>query len=200
MRLVVLVVGVVMVELRPKREGTPRVANEGTGGYALLPRGGVRGSRQGKSVLQTGTTRSREVSARIGVTNDEAENAPRLKVANGEDSKESEPPLKRRVRTHTASAQDSSTPVPWRWRSREARIRGLQRTRPFPRGYLDRGTPGSLLMAFPGTGNKGVTSTDASNRPRPSAWGRSRGTWSESSNGTSHVIAQGPWPDPKNGV
>src|SRR5262249_57430525 len=38
-------------------------------------------------------------------------------------------------------------------------VRRLQRTRPFPRGYLDRGTPGSLLMAFPGTGNKGVCST-----------------------------------------
>src|ERR1700730_9230121 len=83
-----------------------------------------------KSVLQTGTTRSREVSARIGVTNDEAENAPRLKVANGEDSKESAPPLKRRVKTHTASIQDSSTPVPWRWRSRTGNRR-LQRTRPF---------------------------------------------------------------------
>lgn len=80
-----------------------------------------------KSVLQTGTTRSREVSARIGVTSDEAENAPRLRVPYGEDSKESEPPLKRRVETHTARAQDSSAPVPWRWRSRGARIRGSHR-------------------------------------------------------------------------
>src|SRR4051794_41500677 len=115
-----------MVELRPKREGPPIVASEGTGGHALLPRGRVRGSRQDESVLQTGTTRSREVAARIGVTSDEAENAPRLRVANGEDSKESEPPLKRRVKTHTASAQHSSPPVPWRWRSREARIRGCK--------------------------------------------------------------------------
>ena len=44
------------------------------------------GVGRGKSVLQTGTTRSREVSARIGVTSDEAENAPRLRVANGDDS------------------------------------------------------------------------------------------------------------------
>jgi hypothetical protein len=43
-------------------------------------------------VLQAGTTRSREVSARIGVTNDEAENAPRLRVLYGEDSRESKPP------------------------------------------------------------------------------------------------------------
>jgi hypothetical protein len=69
--------------------------------------------------------------------------------------------VKRRANTHTAKAQGSSPPVPWRWRSRGARIRGLQRTRPFLRGHLDRGTPGSLLMAFPGTGNKGVPSTDA---------------------------------------
>jgi len=37
---------------------------------------------------------------RVGVTSDEAENAPRLRVTYGEDSKESEPPLKRRVKTH----------------------------------------------------------------------------------------------------
>src|SRR5438309_27367 len=43
--------------------------------------------------------------------------------------------------------------------SRRCALR-LQRTRPFPRGHLNRGTLSSLLMAFPGTGNKGVTSTD----------------------------------------
>ena len=151
MRLVVLVVGVVMVELRPKREGTPIVASEGTGGYALLPRGSVRGSRQGKSVLQTGTTRSREVSARIGVTSDEAENAPRLRVANGEDSKESEPPLTRRVKTHTAITQDSSTPVPWRWGSRTGNRR-LQRTRPFPQGLSGQRNTGFVADGVPGSG------------------------------------------------
>lgn len=45
-----------------------------------------------QSLLQTGTARSREVSARIGVINDEAENAPRLRVLYGEDSRESKPP------------------------------------------------------------------------------------------------------------
>ena len=45
-----------------------------------------------KSVLQTGTTDPVR-SQRIGVTNDEAENAPRLKVLYGEDSKESKPPI-----------------------------------------------------------------------------------------------------------
>ena len=34
----------------------------------------------------------------------------------------------------------------------------VQRTRPFSRGYLDGRALGSLLMPFPGTGNKGVTS------------------------------------------
>src|ERR1700731_220514 len=67
---------------------------------------------------------------RDGVTSDEAENAPRLRVTYGEDSRESKPPMKRRVETHTASAQDSSTPVPWRWRSRGARIWGSHRPKP----------------------------------------------------------------------
>src|SRR5262249_20922605 len=64
---------------------------------------------------------------RDGVTSDGAENAPRLRVFYGEDSKESGPPVKRRVEIHTASAQDSSVPVPWRWRSRGARIRESSR-------------------------------------------------------------------------
>src|SRR6201988_2040528 len=88
-----------------------------------MPRGSVRGRRQGeKSLLQTGTTGPGR-SHRVGVTSDGAENAPRLRVTYGEDSKESQPPLKHRVETHTASAQDNSVPVPWRWRSRGARIR-----------------------------------------------------------------------------
>src|SRR5436309_15484481 len=93
-------------------------------------RGSVRGSRQGyKSLLQTGTTRPGVVISGSVLTSDEAENAPRLRVTYGEDSKESGPPLTRRVETHTASAQDTSTPVPWRWRSRGARLRGSHRPR-----------------------------------------------------------------------
>src|SRR5207253_5635070 len=80
------------------------------------------------SLLQTGTSGPGR-NLRVGVTSDEAENTPRLRVTYGEDSKESAPPLKRRVRTHTASAQDSSTPVPWGWRSRGSRIRGSHRPR-----------------------------------------------------------------------
>jgi hypothetical protein len=74
-----------------------------------------------KSLLQTGTTAPTR-NHRIGVTNDEAENTPRLRVTFGEDCEESVPPLTRRVNTHTATSQDSSIPVPWRWRSCGARI------------------------------------------------------------------------------
>src|SRR5262249_27164047 len=52
--------------------------------------------------------------------------------------------------------RDKSAGRWWRCAEAGALRASLQRTRPFPRGYLDRGTPGSLLMAFPGTGNKGV--------------------------------------------
>ena len=55
-----------------------------------------------KSLLQTGTTRSREGVPGVGVTSDEAENASRLRVPYGEDSKESKPPFTSRVETHTA--------------------------------------------------------------------------------------------------
>src|SRR5262249_37011663 len=67
-----------------------------------------------KSVSQAGTTRSRVVAAQVGVTSDEAENAPRLRVTNGEDSQESKPPVKRRVKTHSASLQYRLPPVLWR--------------------------------------------------------------------------------------
>ena len=118
----------------PQRAGAPARATALSDWMVCLglprPCAGEPAVTNHKSVLQTGTTRSREVSARIGVTSDGADNAPRLRVAIGEDSPESKPPVKRRAKTHTASAHDSSTPVPWRWRSREARIRGLQGTSP----------------------------------------------------------------------
>jgi hypothetical protein len=52
---------------------------------------------------------------------------PSSQCDSGKAPREPEPPLKRRVKTHTANAQGSSTPVPWRWRSRAARIRGCDR-------------------------------------------------------------------------
>src|SRR6516162_9222788 len=84
-----------------------------------------------KSMLRTGTTDPGRIH-RIGVTNDGAENPPRLRVTNGEDSQESKPPVKRRANTHTANPQDSSTPVPSRWRSRAARIIGSHRPKHSP--------------------------------------------------------------------
>ena len=41
---------------------------------------------------------------------------------------------------------------------------GSKEPGPFPERYLDRGTHSSLLMAFPGTGNKGVRPTDGTAR------------------------------------
>ena len=61
------------------------------------------------SWLQTGTTDPAR-GHRVGVTSDGAENAPRLRVTCGEDSQESAPPLKRRVETHAAGAQDKLGP------------------------------------------------------------------------------------------
>ena len=67
------------------------------------------GSRQGQVRVTNGNHTIPGQSQRIGVTNDEAENAPRLTVTYGEDSKESKPPLESRVETHTTKTQNSST-------------------------------------------------------------------------------------------
>jgi len=56
-----------------------------------------------KSLLQTGTTNPGKRPG-IGVTSDEAENAPRLRVTYGEDSMESDHHSPARVETHTAEA------------------------------------------------------------------------------------------------
>src|SRR5262249_1169863 len=98
-------------------------------GAAGRRQGRVRGSRQGQVSVTNGNHALPGQSPRVGVTSDGAENAPRLRVANGEDSQESKPPVKRRVRTHTACAQDSSPPVPWRWGSRTGnrRLQGTPR-------------------------------------------------------------------------
>ena len=62
------------------------------------------GSRQGHVRVTNGNHAIAGRSPRIGVTKDEAENAPRLKVLYGEDSKESKPPITTRVETHTTKA------------------------------------------------------------------------------------------------
>src|SRR5262245_11455613 len=98
-------------------------------GAAGRRQGRVRGSRQGQVSVTNGNHALPGPSHRVGVTSDEAENAPRLRVANGEDSQESKPPVKRRAKTHTASPQASSPPVPWRWGSRTGnrRLQGTSR-------------------------------------------------------------------------
>src|SRR5437764_1459053 len=102
-------------------------------GGALPHQGGSGGGGREKVTVANGNHALSGQSHRDGVTSDGAENAPRLRVTYGEDSQESVPPLKHRVKTHTASAQGSSTPVPWRWRSRGARIRSH-----IDRGVADR--------------------------------------------------------------
>jgi hypothetical protein len=67
--------------------------------------------------------------------------------------------MKRRVKTHTAITQDSSTPVPWRWRSRAARIGGLQGTSP---GQLGQGTEGITLPGSPERALSASTAADLS--------------------------------------
>src|SRR5262249_34841753 len=105
---------------------------------------------------------------RDGVTTDGAESAPRLRVRYGEDAKESKPPLKRRVETHTASAQDSSVPVPWRWSSRGAGI-GRQidrRAQVNPRKLLRSATPKYRKQSGKfGPGGPGPLPARGSHRP-----------------------------------
>jgi hypothetical protein len=55
-----------------------------------------------------------------------------------------------RVETHTANAQDSATPVPWRWRSRAARIRESSRPKRASRSpqRAEDGTTGARFRTF----------------------------------------------------
>src|SRR5262245_54397309 len=118
-------------------------------GAAGRRRGRVRGSRQGQVSVTNGNHALPGQSPRVGVTSDGAENAPRLRVANGEDSQESKPPVKRRVRTHTACAQDSAPPVPWRWGSRTGNRR-LQGTTPQPAWGSCQNPVSAWFSAIPG--------------------------------------------------
>jgi hypothetical protein len=132
----------------PRRAGAPaRAAALSERLFSLaLPRrcAGEAAATNHESVLQAGTTGpGRGLLA--GVTSDGAESPPRPRVTYGEDPKGSGPPVKRRVKTHTASAQDSSAPVPWRWRSRGARIRGCKE--PPPSQYAQR----SEVICLPGS-------------------------------------------------
>src|SRR5262245_23804366 len=116
---------------RCRHRRTPQKREDRRGDRRPCPEAvcGGGGSDKSQITVAHGNHTSAGRSRRIGVTSDGAENAPRLRVLYGEDSKESEPPLKRRAKTHTARTQDSSTPVPERWRSRGARIRESSRPR-----------------------------------------------------------------------
>src|SRR6516165_8106908 len=74
------------------------------GGRRACPRAvcGGGGSDQSHITVANGNHTMPGRSHGIAVTNDEAENAPRLTVTYGEDLKESTPPLEGRVETHTA--------------------------------------------------------------------------------------------------
>jgi hypothetical protein len=69
------------------------------------------GSDQSQIIVASGNHAIRGRSLRVGVTSDEAEKTPQLRVTYGEDSKSLSHQL-RAESTHTASAQNSSTPVP----------------------------------------------------------------------------------------
>ena len=73
-----------------------------TSGLKAVCGGG--GSDQSQVSVANGNHAIPARGCRVGVTNDEAENPPRLKVTYGEDSEESKPPITNRVETHTAKA------------------------------------------------------------------------------------------------
>lgn len=78
----------------------------------------------------------------------------------GKTRRESAPPLKHRVETHIASAQGSSTTVPWRWRSRGARIRG----------HIDRGS-GRLGLGTSRAGRTARLTFEPARGQVPARWG-----------------------------
>src|SRR6516164_218287 len=70
-------------------------------GLAAMPRGRVRGSRQGQNHGCKREPHDAGTESPDGVTSDGAEDAPRLRVTYGEASKEAEPPLEQPSRdTH----------------------------------------------------------------------------------------------------
>src|SRR5262245_20146144 len=93
--------------------------------------------------------------------------APDAGCDSGKAPREPKPPRKRRVRTHTAITQDSSPPVPWRWRSRGARIRGCDRPKLLRRAGPPRAGDSDLVTS----GEK--TEARKSPAPPPSKTSRS---------------------------
>jgi len=85
------------------------------------------GVGRAKSVLQTGTTRTREGISGSGSPMMRPKTLPGSESHTGKTPRSLSHHSPARVETHTATTQDSSTPVPWRWRSRGARIIGSHR-------------------------------------------------------------------------
>src|SRR5262245_57663221 len=77
-----------------------------------------------KSLLQTGTTRSREGVPGSGSPVMRPKTLPDSESHTGKTPGSLSHHSPGRVETHTAEAQNSSSPVPSRWRSRAARIIG----------------------------------------------------------------------------
>ena len=104
------------------------------GGHAPRPCAGeVTGINQ-QSRLQTGTTRLGERVPESGSPVMGPKTLPGSESSTGKARKSLSHQSKRRAETHTAGTQDSSTPVPERWRSRAARIWASSRPQPAGRG------------------------------------------------------------------
>ena len=79
------------------------------------------------SRLQTGTTRRGERVPELGSPVMGPQTLPGSESSTGKARRSLRHQSTRRAETHTAGTQDSSTPVPERWRSRAARIRNFFR-------------------------------------------------------------------------
>ena len=86
------------------------------------------------SRLQTGTTRLGDGVTRSGSPAMGPRTLPGSESSTGTARKRLSHQSKCRAETHTAGTQDSSTPVPERWRSRAARIWASSRPQPAGRG------------------------------------------------------------------
>src|SRR5438132_9773431 len=88
-------------------------------GLAAMPPRQCAGESAGKrSRLQTGTTRFRDGVTGSGSPVMGPKTLPGSESHTGKPRRRLSHHWSNRVETHTANAQDSATPVPWRWRSR----------------------------------------------------------------------------------
>jgi hypothetical protein len=119
---------------RHGRTPQKREDRRGMGGHAPRPCAGeVTGINQ-QSRLQTGTTRLGEGVPGSGSPVMGPKTLPGSESSTGKARRSLRHQSKRRAETHTAGTQDSSTPVPERWRSRAARIWASSRPQPAGRG------------------------------------------------------------------